>query len=103
MLSISDRPILNAVKATLDAIVGPAPRTRRATRQQPTKLEMLWQDMTTAGNHLQDALRIEHESTRLLDSTQRESEDYFEQWKAQRIYVERTAAKYALAVSNWRE
>ena len=84
------------LKALIGAFVN---RSRRA--QHGTRIEVLWREMTAAGDLLIDALRLEQEFSK-SDFTEVEG-DVLKRLRLHRNTVECIAEDYASAVSKWRE
>ncbi|SPE26087.1 hypothetical protein SBA6_1010017 [Candidatus Sulfopaludibacter sp. SbA6] len=99
-LQLSGQPVLRAVQSILQIMIGaPADTSRRA--QHGTRLEIVYRDLTAAGDVLIDALLREQEFSR-IDFTQAE-EDVLERWRLHRKTVESMAENYASTLSNWRQ
>jgi hypothetical protein len=98
-LELTDQPALRAVQSILRALIGSPEDTSRPG--QRTRLEVLWRDMTAAGDLLADVLRLEQKFNK-IDLTQTDA-DVLDRWRLHRQTVERMAEDYVSAVSNWRE
>lgn len=98
-LQIADQPILGAVQVALKTLLGVA-ESINGQAKNASRSEALFQEMTSAGDLLLDALRLEHEYGKMAALSAEDGA--VSRWKASRSNVEQMAANYADAVTNWR-
>lgn len=98
-LEVADHQVLRAALVALKMLLGRAAGTDGQTKHD-SRSPTAFREMTSAGDLLLGALRIEEEFSK-TDLTHAD-ETVLERWRSSRRNVEQMAIDYAEAVTNWR-